>query len=86
LDTIVELFELKIKKWQSLIINVIGLAGAGLFYYVVITGIGNRSLAKWGCGCFYLVIYFVEKGFFIRSYKRKKGLPIEYEKDDEENE
>lgn len=78
-----ELFELKIKKWQSLIINVIGLAGAGLFYYVVITGIGNRSLAKWGCGCFYLLIYLVEKGS-IRSYKRKRGLPIEYEKDDED--
>lgn len=85
MDTIVELFELKIRKWQSLIINVIGLAGAGLFYYVVITEIGSRSLAKWGCGCFYLLIYLVEKGS-IRSYKRKKGLQIEYEKDNEENE
>ncbi|MBN7274926.1 hypothetical protein GNF18_07225 [Ligilactobacillus pobuzihii] len=83
MDTLIELFDLKLKKWQSFIVNVIGLIGAGFFYYVVITQLGNRSVAKWGCGIFYLVIYFIEKGL-IRSYKVKKGLPIEYEKDDDE--
>ncbi|GBG94785.1 hypothetical protein LFYK43_12440 [Ligilactobacillus salitolerans] len=82
IDNILDAVNMKIKKWQSFVINVLALLSAILFYFVAITFTGIRPLAKWGCAACFLVVDVGSREVLL-SYRKRHDLPIEY--DEEEN-